>query len=115
MTLEPTRFLKALADETRLMLVLLVHQQGELCVCELTHALNTSQPKISRHLAQLRASGLLTDHRRGQWVYYNLAKEMPEWAKSILEAAALGQKENLKTPLNRLETMSDRPNAPRCA
>ncbi len=55
--MELTIFFKALADETRLRSLLLILQQGELCVCELTEALALSQPKISRHLAQLRTQG----------------------------------------------------------
>ncbi|WP_219013294.1 ArsR family transcriptional regulator, partial [Shewanella algae] len=46
--MELTIFFKALADETRLRSLLLILQQGELCVCELTEALALSQPKISR-------------------------------------------------------------------
>lgn len=48
---------KCLADETRVRATLLIVDQGELCVCELMCALADSQPKISRHLAQLRSSG----------------------------------------------------------
>ncbi len=39
-----------LSDQTRLVCVLLIHQQQELCVCELMVALEESQPKVSRHL-----------------------------------------------------------------
>lgn len=64
-----TAFLKAISDETRLriMLVLFTH---ELCVCELCDVLQESQPKISRHLAILRTAGYVTDMRQGQWVFY---------------------------------------------
>jgi ArsR family transcriptional regulator len=51
---ETDAFFKMLADSTRLRCLLLMQAEGELCVCELTHALNLSQPKISRHLAHLR-------------------------------------------------------------
>src|SRR5690606_12109290 len=73
----PPALFKALADETRARIVLLITHEQELCVCELTCALNQSQPKISRHLAQLRASGLLADRRQGQWVYYRLHPHLP--------------------------------------
>jgi len=64
----PPAIFKCLADATRMRSALLIVQEGELCVCELMCALNDSQPKISRHLAQLRSSGLLLDRRQGQWV-----------------------------------------------
>ena len=50
----PLDFFKALADDTRLNLLMLMYQLNELCVCELSSALALSQPKISRHLAILR-------------------------------------------------------------
>ena len=57
----PDLFYKALADDTRLRSLLLITQYNELCVCELMAALNEAQPKISRHLAQLRKSSILSD------------------------------------------------------
>ncbi len=78
-------FFKCLADETRLNIVLLVSAHQELCVCELTKKLALSQPKISRHLALLRSSGLLVDRRQGQWVYYRLHPELEAWCHSILD------------------------------
>jgi len=43
--------------------------EGELCVCELSHALNLSQPKISRHLALLHESGMLVVRRSETWMH----------------------------------------------
>jgi len=77
-------FFKALADDTRLNIVLLLVSKGELCVCDLTEFLNLSQPKISRHLALLRSNGLLNDQRKGQWVYYSINPQLPEWCHDIL-------------------------------
>ncbi len=47
-------------------------------------ALGESQPKVSRHLAQLRNSGLLADRRQGQWVYYRLHPDLPDWVHELL-------------------------------
>jgi len=57
--LTPTTVFKCLADDTRVRLMLLIAREEELCVCELTCALGENQPKVSRHLAQLRSGGLL--------------------------------------------------------
>ena len=84
----PESVFKCLGDETRLMSTLLIFKSGELCVCDLMAALEESQPKVSRHLAQLRSCGLLTDHRRGQWVYYSMSRGLPAWVLQILEAAS---------------------------
>lgn len=64
--------LKALADPVRLRLMSLVlsHEDGEACVCDLTPAFDLSQPTISHHLKVLHESGLLDREKRGVWVYY---------------------------------------------
>lgn len=69
----PHQFFKLLADETRVRCLLLIAREEKACVGELTEALNESQPKISRHLAQLRSSGVIIDTRQGQWVFYRLS------------------------------------------
>jgi ArsR family transcriptional regulator len=64
--------LRALADPVRLRLVSMVlsHERGEACVCDLTPAFDLSQPTISHHLKVLHDSGLLDREKRGVWVYY---------------------------------------------
>lgn len=84
MTTAETLF-KQLSDTTRLRALALMQNHGELCVCELTHALNISQPKISRHLAHLRDASLVIDRRQGIWVYYQINPELAEWIQSILD------------------------------
>ncbi|MEA2120218.1 metalloregulator ArsR/SmtB family transcription factor [Halovibrio sp. HP20-50] len=100
---------KCLSDETRLMLVLLIAQEQELCVCEMTYALQESQPKVSRHLAQLRQCGLLIDQREGQWVYYRLAPQLPAWALEIIQAGSEGSAVQLVALTRRLTKMGGRP------
>lgn len=107
--LTPTTVFKCLADETRIRTMLLITDQGELCVCELTCALEESQPKISRHLAQLRTCGLLADRRQGQWVYYRLHPNLPNWVVQILQATLSANRHWLSPDANRLEQMGDRP------
>jgi ArsR family transcriptional regulator len=94
-SLTPLQLFKNLSEETRLTLVLLLRQAGELCVCELSGALAKSQPKISRHLAMLRESGLLLDRRDGKWIYYRLSPHMPAWAAAIIEQAYLSQQQQV--------------------
>jgi len=79
---------RALADPTRLRLVLLLVSQDELCVCELTHALAEFQPKISRHLGALREAGIVTDRRDGLWIHYRINPDLPTWAREILTVTA---------------------------
>ena len=93
-----TDFFKCLSDPTRLDIMKLVLAKQNICVCELTEALNLSQPKISRHLALLRNLSVLLDQRQGQWVYYRLNPDLPEWAVSVLNIIA----EQDVSPMNSL-------------
>ena len=65
---------KACSDATRLRILFLLTER-ELCVCEIMAVLDMPQGKISRHLAVMKQSGLLTDRRDGVWIYYGLAKD----------------------------------------
>ncbi len=107
--MDPLTLFKCLAEETRLKSVLLIQAEGELCVCELTSALETSQPKVSRHLAQLRDCGVLTTRREGQWVYYAISPDMPDWAKALIETTAEENEPYTDACCKRLLGMGDRP------
>ena len=107
--MNPTTLFKCLADDTRAKITLLVVSEGELCVCELTAALDLSQPKISRHLALLRSAGLLMDRRQGQWIYYRLNPDMPAWVTAVLKDVVDANQQWLETETKRLCCMNDRP------
>ncbi len=62
---------KALSDETRLRIIKLL-EKGELCVCDITAALDMVQPKISFHLNTLKGAGLIRDRKAGRWIHYSL-------------------------------------------
>lgn len=64
-------FFSALADMTRLRLLNLIGNQ-EVCVCYFVEILQTSQPKVSRHLAYLRRAGLVSSRRVAKWVHYRI-------------------------------------------
>ena len=107
--IKPVQLFKCLSDDTRLHACILIATEGELCVCELMEALDDSQPKISRHLAQLRSSGILDDSRRGQWVYYAIAKDLPQWARDIIHIAGESKQAILQQFQDNLRAMKNRP------
>ena len=86
-SLTPLQLFKTLSDETRLTIVLLLKDSHELCVCELCEILKLPQPKISRHLAMLRETGILLDRREGKWIHYRLSPNIPLWAGNVIEQA----------------------------
>ena len=69
--------LKALADPARLRLlsIVLSHEGGEACVCDLTPYFDLSQPTISHHLKVLHEAGLLDREKRATWVFYKAHPE----------------------------------------
>jgi ArsR family transcriptional regulator len=107
----------ALAHDTRLRSLVLLHHHGELCVCELTHALGVSQPHISRHLALLRETGIVTDRRSGTWVFYRLNPRLPGWVARVLRETAEGvvSQPPFAADARALAGMTDRPDTARCA
>ncbi|MDL2285267.1 metalloregulator ArsR/SmtB family transcription factor [Desulfovibrio sp. OttesenSCG-928-F07] len=70
------QYFKALSDETRLRLLLVLHRY-ELNVNELVELMDMGQSRVSRHLKILSSSGLLTHRRDGLWVFYSAAQEGP--------------------------------------
>jgi ArsR family transcriptional regulator len=100
----PVTFYKCLSEDTRLKCLLLVTLKGELCVCDLISALQLSQPKVSRHLAELRKCGILSDQRRGKWVFYRLNQALPKWAVDVLILTTKGNATYLNDCLDNLNT-----------
>jgi ArsR family transcriptional regulator len=103
-TRDVAALMKALADETRLRIVaLLVH--GELCVCHLEAALDLSQPNASRHLAILRAAGVVEPRRDGNWIHYRLVDQADPHRARILQAVVGGfeRRDLLRRDVERLQ------------
>lgn len=61
----------ALSDKTRLKIIKILSME-ELCVCEITAALNIIQPKVSFHLGILKDAGFLRSKKKGKWIIYGL-------------------------------------------
>ncbi len=81
---------QALADRTRLRALVLLRREPSLCVCELTAALDVTQPKMSRHLAALRALNIVEDARIANRVFYRLHPDLPDWARGVIARLAQG-------------------------
>jgi ArsR family transcriptional regulator len=83
--------LKALGDPVRLRLMSLVlsHEDGEACVCDLIPAFDLSQPTVSHHLKVLHEAGLLNREKRGVWVYYQARPEALAAMTTLFAAADL--------------------------
>jgi ArsR family transcriptional regulator len=79
--------LSALAEPTRLEALRLVWDGREHCVCELMKILGATQSRMSRHMAVLKAAGLVSDRRDAQWVRYRRAQHLPRSMVKLVDAA----------------------------
>lgn len=70
---EASKFLKALAHESRLVILCLL-AEGEKSVSEIEQLLSIRQPAVSQQLARLRNDKLLETRRDGKNIYYSLAR-----------------------------------------
>ena len=79
--------LKALAEPHRLKLCwLLTHVDQKITVAEAMDVTGETQYNASRNLKMLFKAGLLTQEKRGKWVYYTLVKQQhPHW-KSLVDS-----------------------------
>ena len=68
---QQARVLKALANESRLMIIDRLNR-GECSVGELTGMIGSDVSTVSKHLALLRANGIVEDRRQGTTVFYRL-------------------------------------------
>ena len=71
---EDVKKIKALADENRLEIMLLL-QQGEKCGCVLLEELNITQPTLSHHMKILCDSNFVIGRKEGKWMYYSISTE----------------------------------------
>ncbi|MTI95498.1 MAG: winged helix-turn-helix transcriptional regulator [Firmicutes bacterium] len=75
---------KALADENRLRIIMMVKNQ-EACVCQIVEVLGFAPSTVSKHLSILKGAGLIDCHKRGRWIYYFLPKAPSATVKAALD------------------------------
>lgn len=68
-------FYKAFADETRLKIICVLDEVGQMCVCDIAVSLGMTKSAISHQLKYLKSMGLVASEKRGKEVYYSLADE----------------------------------------
>lgn len=66
--------LRLVSEESRLK-ILCILRQGEHCVCKIMEHVDLSQSLISHHLKDLKDAGIVTDKKRGLYVYYSLTEQ----------------------------------------
>jgi DNA-binding transcriptional ArsR family regulator len=82
---------KALADVSRLRILLELAEYSEAGVSELAQALKSSQPLISWHLRTLRRAGVVSKRRSGRVSLYSLNYQRLQWCQDQLGLLIVGQ------------------------
>ncbi len=94
------KFFNGFANSTRLSILLLLAQRGEMKVGELVDELGAPQPRVSDHLRCLAWCGYVQVRREGRNAYYSVADER------VLEVLRLGES-LLRDNLERVESCDD--------
>ena len=109
---------KALSDETRLKVIKLL-EHGELCVCDITAALDMSQSKVSFHLGVLKNANLVKSRKEGKWMHYKI--DNTDYFNRLLTLSIIQElpEDILKEDRERLEAFlknkdSDQPTTKNC-
>jgi ArsR family transcriptional regulator len=77
MDIKLVQIYRCLCDETRLRILHLL-KEGPLCVCHFQTILKLPQVAVSKHLAYLRAKGLVVAKRHENWMIYSLPEKAPK-------------------------------------
>lgn len=67
--------LKAISDETRLLIFNKLKKEEEVCACKLLELVNCNQSTLSHHLKILVDSGIVNSRKEWKWVHYSINKD----------------------------------------
>ncbi len=101
------RMFRAFSDRTRLRILHLLKDQGEVCVGNLVAVLGAPQTTVSRHLAYLRRAGLVCVRKEGLWKHYSLAAAQGRFHRGLLQClrGCLDEVPELATDRRRCERL----------
>lgn len=80
----------ALADGSRVRVVMALKERAELCVCQIVELLGLAPATVSRHMSVLQGGGFVDSRKEGRWVYYRISKEAPRELLRWLEGELSG-------------------------
>lgn len=87
------QYLKALSDDTRLKIFLML-SGGELCACKILEEFNFTQPTLSYHMKALCDSGLVKSRKDGIWMRYSINEEVLAALKGLLNGIEVKDDDN---------------------
>ena len=82
-------------NPVRFKILFLLHNEGEMCPCDLSDVLDISVGGISQHLRKLKDGGLIKDKKVGQTVFYSPVHKNLSIVQPVLEQMKLSNKKML--------------------
>ncbi len=83
---EAAQFLKALSNDSRMLILCRLAEKGEMSVSELESDLQFRQSKLSQHLTLLRAERMVATRREGKSIYYRLVSTEVERTLELMHS-----------------------------
>lgn len=81
-----TNVFRALSDKTRLRILrLLIFSKKELCICEIMDSLKLAQYNVSKHIRELKLTGLVKERKEGRFVFYSIVNLRTGFARNLLK------------------------------
>lgn len=104
---------KSLGEKNRIRIINVL-LESRICVCELQDVLELSQVNVSKHLAKLRDSNIVTTDKEAQRVFYSLTKEISDNEDLINVIKSYRDGEIFKNDLEKLREVQEQGNDYSC-
>jgi len=82
---QPASIFAALGDETRMLLISRLCNDGPMSITQLTHGTEVTRQAITKHLEVMRKAGLVRNARRGRERIWQLEQRRLKQARHCLE------------------------------
>lgn len=80
-------------NKVRLSILLLLHRNSKLCVCDLSDVLGMTMAAVSQHLRKLKDGGFVRTERIGQTIFYHIKEERKPFLNTLLSFLELSEYE----------------------
>lgn len=80
-----SELLSVISNRTRLAIISIALDHGEVCACRLQEALDLPQPTVTVNLHKLYDSGLFVKRQSWRYTYYSISKDFEPFLRDILD------------------------------
>jgi DNA-binding transcriptional ArsR family regulator len=82
-------------NSVRLKILFLLHQEEQMCPCDLSDVLEMTVPAISQHLRKLKDGGVIKNKKVGQTIFYSIVKENVQDILPLIAGLASSEKKDV--------------------